>query len=43
MRAVTVVETGVQIVDVDTPSPQDSEVLVKVHACGLNRADLVFA
>ena len=43
MRAVTVVESGVQIIDVDVPSPKDSEVLVKVHACGLNRADLVVA
>ncbi len=43
MRAVTVVESGVQIVDVDTPSPKDSEVLVKVHSCGLNRADMVVA
>ena len=43
MRAVTVVESGVQILEVDTPSPKDEEVLVKVHACGLNRADLVVA
>ena len=43
MKAVTVVESGVQIVDVDTPSPKDNEVLVKVHTCGLNRADLVVA
>ena len=43
MKAVTVVESGVQIIDVDTPSPKDTEVLVKVHACGLNRADLVVA
>ena len=43
MKAVTVVETGVQIIDVDIPSPKDSEVLVKVHACGLNRADMVVA
>ena len=43
MKAVTVVESGVQIEDVDIPSPNDSEVLVKVHACGLNRADLIVA
>ena len=43
MRAVTVVKTGVQILDINIPSPKDSEVLVKVQACGLNRADLVVA
>jgi NADPH2:quinone reductase len=43
MKAVTVIESGVQIMDVDTPSPKDNEVLVKVHSCGLNRADLVVA
>ena len=43
MRAITVVESGVQIIDVNRPSPKDCEVLVKVHACGLNRADLVLA
>ena len=43
MRAVTVVKSGVEIIDVDTPLPNDKEVLVKVHACGLNRADLVVA
>ena len=43
MRAVTVIESGVEILEVDTPSPKDEEVLVKVHACGLNRADLVVA
>ena len=43
MRAVTVVDSGVKIVEVDTPSPRDEEVLVKVYACGLNRADLVVA
>ena len=41
MKAVTVAETGVQILDVDIPKPNSSEVLVKVYACGLNRADLV--
>ena len=43
MRAVTVVDTGVQILDVDMPKPKSDDVLVKVHACGLNRADLVVA
>ena len=43
MRAVTVADTGVQILDVDMPKPKINDVLVKVHACGLNRADLVVA
>ena len=43
MKAVTVVESGVDILDVDIPKPQRNEVLVKVFACGLNRADLVVA
>ena len=43
MRAVTVADTGVQILDVDMPKPKSNDVLVKVHACGLNRADLVVA
>ena len=43
MRAVTVANTGVEILEVDIPKPNSNEVLVKVHACGLNRADLVVA
>ena len=43
MKAVTVADTGVQILDVDIPKPNNSEVLVKVYSCGLNRADLVVA
>ena len=43
MKAVTVVKSGVDILDVDIPKPQRNEVLVKVFACGLNRADLVVA
>ncbi len=31
---------GLQIQTVDIPEPGPDEVLVKVHACGLNRADL---
>ena len=43
MRAVTVADNGVKILEVDIPKPNSNEVLVKVHACGLNRADLVVA
>src|SRR5246127_995034 len=31
---------GAEITDVAKPAPKGTQVLVKVHACGLNRADL---
>src|SRR6201995_1143487 len=31
---------GAEITDVPNPAPKGTQVLVKVHACGLNRADL---
>lgn len=43
MRAVTVIEGGVNISDVEIPKPKNNEVLVKVFSCGLNRADLMVA
>lgn len=43
MKAVVVTESGVQIRDVPAPSPKPNEVLVRVRACGLNRADLMVA
>ena len=43
MRAVTVIEGGVNILDVEIPKPKNNEVLVKVFSCGLNRADLMVA
>jgi NADPH2:quinone reductase len=43
MKAVVVTESGVQIQDVPAPSPKPNEVLVRVRACGLNRADLMVA
>ncbi|NNE83617.1 MAG: quinone oxidoreductase, partial [Alphaproteobacteria bacterium] len=43
MKAATVGENGVVIADVDVPQPKPNEVLVKVRACGLNRADLMVA
>ena len=43
MKAVVVTEEGVRIQNVETPKPKENEVLVKVFACGLNRADLVVA
>jgi len=43
MKAVTVVKNGVEISDVAKPTPKKNEVLIKVIACGLNRADLAVA
>ncbi len=45
MRAVVVPEPGgveaLQVVDVETPEPEPGEVLVRVTAAGVNRADLM--
>lgn len=43
MKAVVVTATGVQIKDVAKPTPKPNEVLIRVRACGLNRADLMVA
>ena len=43
MRAAVVSENGVEIQDVAKPEPKPHEVLVRVRACGLNRADLMVA
>lgn len=43
MRAAVVTEQGVKIQDVAKPEPKAHEVLVRVRACGLNRADLMVA
>ena len=43
MRAAVVTENGVEIKEVAQPEPQPHEVLVRVRACGLNRADLMVA
>src|SRR6201993_3216783 len=40
MKAYVYGANGPAISDVARPSPKGAEVLVKVHACGLNRADL---
>jgi NADPH2:quinone reductase len=40
MKAYVYGANGVEIADVAKPSPRGTQVLVKVHACGLNRADL---
>src|SRR5471030_3308482 len=40
MKAYVYGANGAAITDVPKPSPKGTQVLVKVHACGLNRADL---
>ena len=41
MKAVTLGDAGIEIADIDAPRPQPNHVLVKVHAGGLNRLDLL--
>src|SRR5262245_4320346 len=43
MKAAVLGESGVEIRDVAKPVPGPSQVLVKVRAAGLNRADLIMA
>ena len=43
MKAAVVTEAGVQVRDVPEPRPTAEQVLVRVRACGLNRADLAVA
>lgn len=43
MKAVVVTQTGPAIAQIAVPVPKPNEVLVKVRACGLNRADLAVA
>jgi NADPH2:quinone reductase len=40
MKAFVYGTNGAAITDVAKPSPKGTQVLVKVHACGMNRADL---
>ena len=43
MKAYVYGANGAKIADAATPSPKGTQVLVRVHACGLNRADLGMA
>src|SRR5262249_30911470 len=43
MKAAVVGEQGVEIRDVPKPEPKPNEVLIRVHASSLNRADLLVA
>jgi NADPH:quinone reductase len=40
MKAYVYGASGAAITDVEKPSPKGVQVLIRVHACGLNRADL---
>ncbi len=45
MKAIKITEFGaadvLQVVEYETPTPADGEVLIKVHAAGLNRPDIL--
>jgi NADPH2:quinone reductase len=43
MRAVVLTEKDVEIRDVPRPEPRANEILLRVHTCSLNRADLHMA
>jgi NADPH2:quinone reductase len=43
MKAAVLTENGLEIRDVPAPKPKASEVLVRVKACGLNRAEVMMA
>lgn len=41
MKAIILGDNGPEIIKAEKPVPGENDVLIKVHACGLNRADLV--
>jgi NADPH:quinone reductase len=43
MKAVVIAPGGIEVRDVPKPAPSPSQVLVRVRAAGLNRADLIMA
>ncbi len=43
MKAAVVGDKGFGIIEIDVPKPKPSEILVRVRACGLNRADIMVA
>ena len=43
MKAAVVGENGLDIKDIAEPKPAPNEVLIRVRACGLNRADAMVA
>ncbi len=43
MKAAVLGEAGIEVRDLETPTPKSNEVLIRVHASTLNRADLIVA
>jgi NADPH2:quinone reductase len=43
MKAAVVGDKGFGIIEIDEPKPKPTEILVRVRACGLNRADIMVA
>ena len=43
MKAAVLTGDGIEVRDVDKPKPSPQQVLVRVRAAGLNRADLLMA
>jgi NADPH2:quinone reductase len=43
MKAAVITESGIEIRDVPKPTPNPTDVVVRVRACGINRADLQMA
>ncbi len=43
MQAAVLGTSGIEVREIDRPKPGPEQVLVKVHAAGLNRADLIMA
>jgi NADPH2:quinone reductase len=43
MKAAVIAESGVEVRDVGKPTPAPNQVLVRVRAAGLNRADVIMA
>ena len=43
MKAAVLGENGLEIRDVPAPKPKPDEILVRVRACGLNRAEVLMA
>ena len=41
MKAISIGNNGVEVIETSVPKPKEQQILVKVFACGLNRSDLL--